>query len=182
MNVWIFLSFWVLSGHVLSWLLFLPIETRSDDQVFSIYLGNIPADVILEEVQINGMQLMMSESAERGYSISPVVNINGSRAYELRLPFVDDVVHWMVSAPHRTCILLTCFGSFSNCCLLGSSMLWCDIMSAWPIRINSTVTTLQSTKVNLVLVTRQRTVETKAESMTMEIILFFTWLCPSAEH
>lgn len=94
-----------MSGHLLCCFLFITIETVADDQVFSVYLGNIPADVMLEEVQINGRQLMMSESTERGYSISPVVHINGSRAYELRLPFEDTVVHWMVRAPHGTCIL-----------------------------------------------------------------------------
>ncbi|XP_044024572.1 uncharacterized protein LOC122862843 isoform X2 [Siniperca chuatsi] len=70
-------------------------KTMSDEQVFSVYLGNIPADVILEEVRINGKQLMMSESAETGYSITPIVHINSSRAYELRLPFEDAVVHRM---------------------------------------------------------------------------------------
>uniref|UniRef100_A0A3B4UXA6 ZP domain-containing protein n=1 Tax=Seriola dumerili TaxID=41447 RepID=A0A3B4UXA6_SERDU len=70
-------------------------QTISDDQVFSIYLGNIPADVILEEVWINRKQLMMAENVERAISISPVVHVNGSRAYELRLPFEDAAVHWM---------------------------------------------------------------------------------------
>uniref|UniRef100_A0A8C2WU22 ZP domain-containing protein n=1 Tax=Cyclopterus lumpus TaxID=8103 RepID=A0A8C2WU22_CYCLU len=74
-------------------------QTVSDHQVFSVYLGNIPADVMLEEVVINGKP--MSESAERGYSISPVAHINGSRAYKLRLPFETTVTHWMVRAPHR---------------------------------------------------------------------------------
>lgn len=71
----------------------------SNDQVFSVYLGNIPADVLLAEVWINGKQLMMSESTERGYSITPVVHTNGSQAYELRLPFEDTIVHWMVRTP-----------------------------------------------------------------------------------
>uniref|UniRef100_A0A8P4GAX4 ZP domain-containing protein n=1 Tax=Dicentrarchus labrax TaxID=13489 RepID=A0A8P4GAX4_DICLA len=70
-------------------------QTISDDQVFSVYLGNIPADVLLEEVRINGKQLLMSESADRGYSISSFVHINGTPAYKLRLPFEDAIVHWM---------------------------------------------------------------------------------------
>ncbi|XP_018542326.1 uncharacterized protein LOC108890048 isoform X2 [Lates calcarifer] len=70
-------------------------QTISDDQVFSIYLGNIPADVILEEVWINRKQLMIAESIKGGISISPVVHANGSRAYKLQLPFEDNVVHWM---------------------------------------------------------------------------------------
>ena len=84
--------------------IFSPVETMMDNQVFSVYLGNIPADVLLEDVHINEKQLMMSESTERGYSITPVVYVNGSRAYELRLPFEDEIVHWMVRAPQRTCI------------------------------------------------------------------------------
>lgn len=64
--------------------------------MFSVYLGNIPADVMLEDIWINGKQLMMSTSAERGYSISPVVHANGSRAYTLQLPFEDAIVNWMV--------------------------------------------------------------------------------------
>lgn len=82
--------------------------------MFSVYLGNIPADVVLEEVRINGQQLMMSESAERGYGISPVVHANGSRAYGLRLPFEDVVVHWMVTASHT----LKCFDGNCSVCLL----------------------------------------------------------------
>ncbi|XP_059212061.1 uncharacterized protein LOC131990882 isoform X2 [Centropristis striata] len=64
-------------------------QTISDDEAFSVYLGNIPADVTLDGVQINGKPLMMSES------ISAVVHANGSRAYELRLPFEDAAVDWM---------------------------------------------------------------------------------------
>lgn len=81
--------------------------TNSDHRVFSVYLGNIPADVLLEEIWINGKQLTMSESAEQSYSISPVVHTNGSRAFELQLPFENGVVHWMVSAPQNLHHLLS---------------------------------------------------------------------------
>ncbi|XP_041831388.1 uncharacterized protein LOC121633429 isoform X2 [Melanotaenia boesemani] len=70
-------------------------QTISDDQKFRIYLGNIPADVILEEVWINGKQLLTFEKPTRGLSISPIVHGNGSRAYELQLPFSDAAVRWM---------------------------------------------------------------------------------------
>ncbi|XP_044185770.1 uncharacterized protein LOC122965674 isoform X1 [Thunnus albacares] len=68
-------------------------QTVSDDQVFRVYLGNIPADVVLEEVHINGKPLL-SDTPERGIGISPVVHVNGSQAYELQLPFEDTVVQW----------------------------------------------------------------------------------------
>lgn len=65
-----------------------------EEQTFSVYLGNIPADVVLEDVWMNGKQLKMSET--RSYSITPVVHSNGSRAYQLRLPFQDPAVQQMV--------------------------------------------------------------------------------------
>lgn len=79
-------------------------ETNSDDRVFRVYLGNIPHDVIIEDISINGKQLIISESAERGYSISPIVHANGSQAFELQLPFEDSIVHWMVrDSPFLIC-------------------------------------------------------------------------------
>lgn len=89
----------------------------SDDEVFSVYLGNIPADVLLEDIWINGKQLM-SKSAEQGYSISPFVHANGSRAYTLQLPFEDAIVSWMVRTPLKLYHLLTGLGSGGYCCLL----------------------------------------------------------------
>ncbi len=91
--------------------------------MFSIYLGNIPADVLLEEVWINGKHLLTSEGTERGYSISPVVHLNGSRAYELQLPFESAVVHRMVRAQGLYVLCLDCFhgGNFTSiCCYMTS--------------------------------------------------------------
>uniref|UniRef100_A0A3Q2D9E8 Uncharacterized LOC107098155 n=1 Tax=Cyprinodon variegatus TaxID=28743 RepID=A0A3Q2D9E8_CYPVA len=67
------------------------------DQEFTVYLGNIPADVLLEEIWINGQRLLILGKPQRGLSISPVVHANGSQAYQLRLPFDDPVVQWTVS-------------------------------------------------------------------------------------
>ena len=72
-----------------------------DDQVFTIYLGNIPSDVLLDNVWINGRQLRVSDGSERGFTVSPVVHANGSRAYELRLPFEDPMVHQTVRTVQR---------------------------------------------------------------------------------
>lgn len=73
----------------------------SDEPVFSVYLGNVPADVTLEEVRVNGKPLLSSQALERGASVSPVVHRNGSKAYELRLPYEDPVVHWTVRTHAR---------------------------------------------------------------------------------
>ncbi|KAM4522085.1 uncharacterized protein PAE49_001928 isoform 2-T4 [Odontesthes bonariensis] len=69
--------------------------TIGGDQVFSVYLGNIPDDVILEEVWINGKQLLLSGKPQQGLDISPVLHNNGSRSYELQLPFDHAAVRWM---------------------------------------------------------------------------------------
>ncbi|KAM6992351.1 uncharacterized protein LKV04_008406 [Tautogolabrus adspersus] len=86
--------FRVLDTPLLCRLPFSRDQTMNDDEVFRVYLGNIPADVTLQEVLINREQLM-SPGAEQGYSISSVVNANGSHAYELQLPFEHPVVHVM---------------------------------------------------------------------------------------
>lgn len=64
--------------------------------MFSVYLGNIPADVVLEEVWINGRRMLTAETPDQGFSISPVIHMNGSGAYELQLPFEDPAVDWTV--------------------------------------------------------------------------------------
>ncbi|MED6268125.1 hypothetical protein CHARACLAT_019043 [Characodon lateralis] len=69
-------------------------KTISDHQEFTVYLGNIPTNVILEEIWINGQRLLMLGKPQQGLSISPIVHVNGSQAYELRLPFNDPVVLW----------------------------------------------------------------------------------------
>ncbi|XP_077366418.1 uncharacterized protein LOC144010140 [Festucalex cinctus] len=66
-------------------------QTNGDKERFSFYLGNIPSDVILEEVQVN-KQVLLMETTGSGLIVTPVVNLNGSRAYELRLPFSHSVV------------------------------------------------------------------------------------------
>lgn len=77
------------------WTLSLAIDTVSEDTAFSLYLGNIPEDVVLGEVWINGKRLMLA-SSERGVSVTLVTHVNGSRAYKLRLPFEDTDVLWKV--------------------------------------------------------------------------------------
>ncbi|XP_024866909.1 uncharacterized protein LOC112451536 isoform X2 [Kryptolebias marmoratus] len=66
-------------------------QTISKHQMFSVYLGNIPADVLMESILINGKML---EKSEQGLSISSIVHLNGSQAYKLQLPFDNAAVHW----------------------------------------------------------------------------------------
>ncbi|XP_029985022.1 uncharacterized protein LOC115415555 [Sphaeramia orbicularis] len=68
-------------------------KTLSEDQMFSVYLGNVPADVVLDEVWINGKPLQALASSKR--SLNPVIHVNGSRGFELRVPFEDNAVQRM---------------------------------------------------------------------------------------
>ncbi|KAM7396070.1 hypothetical protein PAMA_007373 [Pampus argenteus] len=71
-------------------------QTVGNEQAFRVYLGNIPADVVLEDIRINGkLPLLMSDTLGQGIDISPVVHVNGSQAYELWLPFEDTMVQSM---------------------------------------------------------------------------------------
>ncbi|KAM6915063.1 uncharacterized protein FYW49_009952 [Xenentodon cancila] len=67
-------------------------RTISEHQLFDVYLGNIPANVVLEDVKINGKLLLISGRPQPSLSVSPTVHVNGSRAYELQLPFNDAAV------------------------------------------------------------------------------------------
>ncbi|XP_049613509.1 uncharacterized protein [Syngnathus scovelli] len=69
-------------------------QTAIDEGVFGIYLGNVPGDVILEKVQVNHKQMAM-EATEGGLVVTPVVHLNGSRAYKLHLAFSNAAVRRM---------------------------------------------------------------------------------------
>ncbi|XP_077594971.1 uncharacterized protein LOC144211506 isoform X2 [Stigmatopora nigra] len=64
-------------------------QSNPDDQMFSIYLGNVPSDVILAEVAVNERRLLTEATA---LTLAPFVHPNGSRAYQIRLPFSEPVV------------------------------------------------------------------------------------------
>lgn len=84
-------------GEVVLVSLCVPAETNTHDQVFIVYLGNIPHDVTVEEVWVNLEPLLLSGGRrDEGYSFTSVVHSNGSRAFELRLPFLHDAVRLTV--------------------------------------------------------------------------------------
>lgn len=77
--------------------LYVPAETNTNDQVFIVYLGNIPHDVTVEEVWVNLEPLLLSEGAkDGGYSFTSVTHTNGSHAFKLRLPFLHNAVRLTV--------------------------------------------------------------------------------------
>lgn len=77
-------------------LLCVPAETNIQDRVFIVHLGNIPHDVTVEKVQVNLKPLPLEGAGKGGYSFTSMVHTNGSRAVELRLPFLHDAVRLTV--------------------------------------------------------------------------------------
>ncbi|XP_028296534.1 uncharacterized protein LOC114458327 [Gouania willdenowi] len=62
-------------------------NTLWQQHVFTVFLGNVPADVKLQEVTINGM-------TSAGFRLRPLPQTNGSQSFELRVPFDHHAVHW----------------------------------------------------------------------------------------
>lgn len=50
----------------------------------------------MEELWVNLEPMLLEGGGNGGYSFTPVVHTNGSRAFELRLPFLHDAVRLTV--------------------------------------------------------------------------------------
>ncbi|XP_059396163.1 uncharacterized protein LOC132128488 [Carassius carassius] len=67
-------------------------QTNLEESVFQVYLGNIPSDVELVSVELNGQEISVLTAAQMGYSISRVSEGNDTFAYIIRVPFDDQSV------------------------------------------------------------------------------------------
>ncbi|XP_073692754.1 zona pellucida protein AX 4 [Garra rufa] len=67
-------------------------QTTLEERVFQVYLGNIPFDVELVSVALNGQEISVLTAAQMGYSITRVSEENNTFAYILRVPFEDQFV------------------------------------------------------------------------------------------
>ncbi|XP_028994635.1 uncharacterized protein LOC114848361 [Betta splendens] len=67
-------------------------QTDPEKRAFSVYLGDLPEDVELMAVQINGHELTMPTSNTSTYTITRVVHPNSTHGYSLKVPFNDPVV------------------------------------------------------------------------------------------
>ncbi|XP_052417527.1 zona pellucida protein AX 4 isoform X17 [Carassius gibelio] len=67
-------------------------QTNLEERVFHVYLGNIPSDVELVSVELNGQEISVLTAAQMGYSISRVSEGNATSAYIIRVPFEDQFV------------------------------------------------------------------------------------------
>ncbi|KAK9972160.1 hypothetical protein ABG768_025486 [Culter alburnus] len=69
-------------------------QTNPEERVFTVYLGNIPFDVELVAIELNGQEISVLTAMQMGFSITRVQE-DGSDitfAYILRVPFEDQFV------------------------------------------------------------------------------------------
>ncbi|XP_074416275.1 LOW QUALITY PROTEIN: uncharacterized protein LOC107738014 [Sinocyclocheilus rhinocerous] len=67
-------------------------QTTLEERVFQVYLGNIPSDVELVSVELNGQEISVLTAAQMGYSITRVSEAEIPFAYIIRVPFDDQFV------------------------------------------------------------------------------------------
>lgn len=73
-------------------------ETNPEERVFTVYLGNIPFDVELVAIELNGQEISVPTAMQMGYSITRVPEDGDNTfAYILRVPFEDPFVVKQVS-------------------------------------------------------------------------------------
>ncbi|KAG7497090.1 hypothetical protein JOB18_031489 [Solea senegalensis] len=67
-------------------------RTIHDEHVFTVYLGDVPEDVALTAVALNGHTFTAPFTNASGYNIAKVVHPNNTHGYTLTVPFDDPVV------------------------------------------------------------------------------------------
>ncbi|XP_043101616.1 zona pellucida protein AX 4 isoform X2 [Puntigrus tetrazona] len=67
-------------------------QTVTEERVFTVYLGNIPFDVELVSVELNGKEVSTSSATQMGYFLNKVPESNITFSCIIRVPFDDQVV------------------------------------------------------------------------------------------
>ncbi|ROL45590.1 hypothetical protein DPX16_17706 [Anabarilius grahami] len=69
-------------------------QTNPEERVFTVYLGNIPFDVELVAIELNGQEISVLSAMQMGFSITRVQEDGSDNtfAYILRVPFEDQLV------------------------------------------------------------------------------------------
>uniref|UniRef100_A0A3Q1FQU3 Zona pellucida protein AX 4 n=1 Tax=Acanthochromis polyacanthus TaxID=80966 RepID=A0A3Q1FQU3_9TELE len=78
-------------------LLFTDNKTVLGDRVFTVYLGNVPEDIALASVQLNGQDFQLPFLNTSSYTIIQAVQPNNTHSYTLKVPFDDPIVIQQVS-------------------------------------------------------------------------------------
>ncbi|KAM7366286.1 hypothetical protein PAMP_015738 [Pampus punctatissimus] len=75
-------------------------RTVIEERVFTVYLGDVPEDVELTAVQMNGYECALPFTNTSTHTISKVVQPNNTHGYTLKVPFDDPVVIHKFSKEH----------------------------------------------------------------------------------
>uniref|UniRef100_A0A8P4KEK4 ZP domain-containing protein n=1 Tax=Dicentrarchus labrax TaxID=13489 RepID=A0A8P4KEK4_DICLA len=67
-------------------------RTVLEDRTFTVYLGDVPEDVELAAVHLNGHKYMLPFNNTSSQTITKVVHPNNTHGYTLKVPFDDPVV------------------------------------------------------------------------------------------
>uniref|UniRef100_A0A3B5BA45 Sin3A associated protein 25 n=1 Tax=Stegastes partitus TaxID=144197 RepID=A0A3B5BA45_9TELE len=92
----------ILVSPLLPCLLFTDNQTVLEERVFTVYLGNIPEDIVLTSVHLNGQEFPVPFPNASSYTIMQAVQPNNTRGYTLKVPFDDPVVTQQVSRKDAT--------------------------------------------------------------------------------
>ncbi len=80
--------------------------TVPEEHMFTVYLGDVPADVELAAVHLNGQEYAIPFTNTSSHSITQTVHPNNTHGYTLKVPFDDPVVMKQVKVFHFVQFLL----------------------------------------------------------------------------
>lgn len=67
--------------------------------IFTAYLGELPEDVVLAAVRLNGEEYMLPFASTSRHTITKVTYANNTQGYTLKVPFDHPVVVKKVNQP-----------------------------------------------------------------------------------
>ncbi|XP_044040849.1 uncharacterized protein LOC122870603 isoform X2 [Siniperca chuatsi] len=76
-------------------------RTVLEERTFTIYLGDVPEDVELASVYLNGQEFTVPFTNAGSHTLSKVVHPNNTHGYTLKVPFDDPVVIQQWSKEHE---------------------------------------------------------------------------------
>ncbi|XP_068612174.1 uncharacterized protein [Brachionichthys hirsutus] len=80
-----------LASPLLQYPLFTENRTVLQDRVFTVYLGDVPEDVVLTAVNLNGQEFTLLTDGS-SHNVTELSNPNATHSYTLEVPFDDPVV------------------------------------------------------------------------------------------
>lgn len=71
--------------------------------MFLAYLGDVPEDVVLVSVGLNGQEFPLQAQTLTGFTVTEVAHANNTRGYTLKVPFDHPVVQQQVKYLRSPC-------------------------------------------------------------------------------